>query len=306
MPATPSLVEYWLPALPPLPPGHPLRVALCRADRLAPGAAGYMAGLGEHFAGVGDELAAGAITREFLAGDAGEAAWLCADPAWVEPDINGVRMMACGRMGLDADEAEALAQTLRPAFAEAGLQLELTTPERWHLRLSAATPLPALAAPERALGESLGEHLPGGPEGKFWRVLFTDLQILLHKHPVNQARAARRLSPVTGIWMWGGGRLPAPNATSLAGVVSDDTLLRALAARAGVPWQARGAEAAAAAGAGWLVDLQDLPFDVFERDWWPQLAARLATGGIQLHAASGERWRLKPWHRWRFWRRAGR
>src|SRR3546814_1508602 len=62
-------------------------------------------------------------------------------------------------MQLDMDAAQALAEPLRPIFDEAGMQLEISTPDRWHLRLPPDTPLPDFAAPEQALGEDLAQHL---------------------------------------------------------------------------------------------------------------------------------------------------
>ncbi|MGP1666621.1 MAG: phosphoglycerate mutase, partial [Rhodanobacter sp.] len=67
----------------------------------------------------------------------------------------------------------------------------------------------------------------------------------------------------------------------------------------------RSVEAVAAAGAGWLIDLQDLPADEVAHTWWPRLQPLLARQPVQLHFASAERWLRKPWHRWRFWRGAG-
>src|SRR6185312_8364748 len=78
--------------------------------------------------------------------------WLPADPAWVRPDMNGVRLLACGQLQLSMDEAQAFAAMLRPVFDEAGMQLEISTPDRWHLRLPADMPLPDFDAPEQALG----------------------------------------------------------------------------------------------------------------------------------------------------------
>jgi hypothetical protein len=92
----------------------------------------------------------------------------------------------------------------------------------------------------------------------------------------------------------------------LTGVVSDDLLLRALAARAGIAQPLRAADAVAAAGAGWLIDLQDLPAHELASRWWPLLQPLLERQSVMLHFASGERWLHKPVHRWRFWRGAGR
>lgn len=299
-------LTLWLPALTHVEPGHPLRELLLHADRLTDGAAGYLGGLGEYFQGVDSAWPAAALTRDFLSGDAGEATWLAADPAWIQPDMNGVRLLACGQLQLDMDEAEALAAPLRPVFDEAGMQLHLSTPDRWHLKLPPGLTLPTFAAPEQALGEDLSQHLPAGGEGRRWRVLLNEIQVLLHQHPLNAQRRARGLAPVNSLWLWGGGGLPGPLHSDLSGVISDDLLLRALARHASVIQQVRTADTVAIAGAGWLIDLQDLPADDIASHWWPTLQPLLERQPVVLHFASNERWQHKPWHRWRFWRGAGR
>ena len=298
-------LQLWLPALAHFEPGHPLREWLARADRLSDGHAGYLGGLSDYFKNIDASLPAAAITREFLAGDSADATWLSADPAWVQPDMNGVRLLACGHLQLDMDEAQAFAAPLRPVFDEAGIQLEISTPDRWHLKLPANTSLPSFAAPEQALGEDLSQHLPQGAEGRRWRVLLNEIQVLLHQHPLNAERRARGLAPVNSRWLWGGGSLPSPLKSSLHGVISDDLLLRALARRADMAQQARTAENVAAATAGWLIDLQDLPANEIASHWWPTLQPLLSRQSTVLHFASAERWQRKPWHRWRVWRGAG-
>jgi hypothetical protein len=130
-------------------------------------------------------------------------------------------------------------------------------------------------------------------------------QILLHQHPVNQARGERGLPPVNSLWFWGGGTLPAHVRTSLATVIGDDVLLGALAGRAGLVMQPRTPSHVALARAGGMIDLQDLPVDVIANDWWPSLEPLLRTQAVQWVFASGERFVHRPWHRWRFWRKAG-
>jgi hypothetical protein len=299
-------LQLWLPMLAHFEPEHPLRDWLARADRWGDGSTGYLGGLGDYFEGIPARVPAAAITREFLAGDADDAVWLSADPAWVQPDMNGVRLLACGQMQLDMEEAQALAAPLRPVFDEAGMQLELSTPDRWHLKLPAGTPLPDFAAPEQALGENLAQHLPQGSEGRRWRVLLNEIQVLLHQHPLNAERRARGLAPINSLWLWGGGSLPGRLKSPLLGVISDDLLLRALAAHAGAAQQTRAPETVGAATPGWLIDLQDLPASEIASPWWSTLQPLLGSQSTVLHFASGERWRRKPWHRWRVWRGAGR
>lgn len=299
-------LELWLPPLPQFMAGGAVLATLSRADRLGDGTAGYLAGVAKHFAGIATAVHAGALTRERIAHDAGDALWLAADPAWARPDINGVRLMACGHLQLDMAEAQALAAPLLELFAEAGMQLLVSTPERWHVRLPPGTVLPEFSTPEQAMGEDLSPHLPAGPAGKRWRLLFNEVQVLLHQNPVNKIRRSRHLPPVNTLWLWGGGSLPAHVQTKLHGVVTDDLLLGALAEQAGIPAPARSLETVRAAVGGWLVALQDVAADEVESRWWPALAPLLARTALVFNFAGGERWLHRPWHRWRVWRRGRR
>ncbi len=306
-----ATVHVWLPAWSAVDSTHPLREFLVRADRLADGRAGYLSGLGDYFSNadgspITDHLPAAAITREYVAGDAGSRTWLSADPAWVQPEMNGARLLACGQLRLTMAEATAFADSLRASFDEAGMALEVSTPDRWHLRLPSNISLPTFAAPEQALGEDLSQHIPQGAEGRRWRVLLNDIQVLLHQHPLNAERRARGLAPVNSVWLWGGGSLPAPPRSELVGVVSDDLLLMAMASQAGLKALPRTPETMGAASNGWLIDLQDLPISEIESRWWPILQPLLQTMPVRLHFASAERWQSRPWHRWRVWRRPRR
>ncbi|KRE88979.1 phosphoglycerate mutase [Frateuria sp. Soil773] len=298
----PRPLELWLPDLARFEPGHPLRRLLARADVLGEGPRGYLAGLDGYFQCDVHPLPAAALTRERVAGDAADATWLSADPAWVQPDLNGVRLLACGRLQLDAEEAQALAKPLRPLFGDAGMLLELSTPDRWHLRLPPGSPLPVFASPEQALGEDLLQHLPQGADGRRWRILLNEVQVLLHRHPVNEERRARGLPPVNSLWLWGSGRLPARVRSGLGGVIGDDPLLLALAAQAKCLQLPATPELVAAARPGWLVDLQDASADDLATAWWPPLERLARRQALRLSFASGERREWRPWHRWRFWR----
>ncbi|HEY2624708.1 MAG TPA: phosphoglycerate mutase [Dyella sp.] len=300
----PNPLELWLPDLGRFDPRHPVHALLRKADRLASGAKGYLAGLAERFVVPGG-LPAAALTRELMAGDAADANWLCADPAWVQPDLNGVRLLACGQMQLSMEEAQAFARPLKPVFGDAGMILEVSSPDHWHLRLPTDAPLPTFAAPEQALGEDLFEHLPQGADGRRWRVLINEVQVLLHQHPLNAERRARGMPPINSLWLWGGGRLPHVVRTKLTGVIGDDVLLGALAKRAGVAAIVRSASTVEAAAPGWMIDLQDLPVDDIATTWWPSVQALAQRQPLQLSFASGERWLARPWHRMRFWRGSG-
>jgi hypothetical protein len=267
--------------------------ALGRGDRLADGDAGETGQLQRYFELLPRGWPMAALTREMDAGDAGERAWLRADPAYVRVEATGARLHGWANLGLDRAESEELLRTLRPLFGEAGMELSAPTPERWYLELARGTPLPQFVEPAEALGADLFAQLPSGPEGRRWRALFNEAQVLLHQHPLNSARLAAGRAPVNALWFWGAGELPDNVRSTARGVLSVDPDLLALAERAGVP-------AATQAGQGVLVDLRQ------QRDWAKVervLLDALAEGEVLLDFADGARWRLEAGQRWRFWRR---
>lgn len=302
MELTSHVAECWLPDLQRFRSAHPVRGLIQRGDRLADGAKGYLGGLAANFSCDG-AIPVAALTRQHLVGDAGDACWLSADPAWVQPDMSGARLMACGQLLLNMDDARAIADALKPVFEDAGMTLNVSSPDRWHLRLPTQSALPDFDAPEQALGEDLYEHLPQGEQARPWRVLFNEVQVLLHQHPINAERRERGLPPVNCLWFWGGGVLPQRVATTLKGVIADDLPLLALAQCASIRTQARDMASIIATNAGWLIDLQDESSDIIATTWWPSLLALSRRQSLVFAFASGERWLCRPWHRLRFWRR---
>lgn len=273
---------------------------LGRADRLADAAAGEQAQLLRYFEPVPAGWPMAALQRQADCGDARGFRWLRADPVHVRPDISGARLMAWGNLDLDPDDADALLQALRPMFGDAGLPLTMGAPERWYLQLAPDAPLPEFSPPEQGLGDDLFRHLPEGEQGKRWRALLNEAQIILHNHPLNAARIARGQAPANSLWFWGAGVLPAEVKTCVAAVSNPDGDVSALAAAAGA--------AVGDAGQGSvLLDLRR------ERDWrkvetmlfgeaLSQSYARHAR--IVLDFADGARWHLRAAQRWRFWRRS--
>ena len=172
--------------------------------------------------------------------------------------------------------------------------LDAPTPERWYLALPEGSPLPSFADPADALGGDLFSLLPSGPEGRRWRALFNEAQVLLHQHPRNAARAAAGKAPVNALWFWGAGRLPNAVRSDARAVRSSDVELLALSRLAGV---ADAQEIAHSA----LFDLRQLRDPLRLQTL---LADALREGfEPQLDFADGARWSLRPMQRWRLWRR---
>lgn len=247
-----------------------------------------------------------AVTRQRDASDAQGSAWMRADPVYIQPEINGARLMAHGAaLSLTDEDTAAFLPALKPYFGDSGALLDAPDPQRWYLRLPAGAKLPAMVPLDEALGADLFEQLPDGPDGRRWRALLSEAQVVLHNHPRNAERAGAGLAPVNSLWFWGAGVLPDHVRTDHTSVASDDDTLTAFAAAAGAPvaplpagWPADGA------GLFDLRHLRDLA--VFDRDWWQPLSEALRAGQLGplvVDFADGHRLTIMARHRWRFWRR---
>ncbi|NOT89626.1 MAG: phosphoglycerate mutase [Lysobacter sp.] len=287
-----------------------LAKAFGRADAPAPGHSGGDAQLMRHFTATPAQWAPAAITRQADVGDAAGAAWLRADPAHVRPEMTGARLLGIGeRLSLSQDDVDALLPALKPVFGDSGFALDAPTPARWYLRLLREAKFPAFSTPDEALGEDLFEHQPEGPEGRRWRALLNEVQIVLHNHPWNARRAERGLVPINALWVWGGGVLPDRIAADATHVHCDDDLLQALIGLAGGTAQPLPQDFGSASSNRSGIALHDLrryrDFAVLQRDWLlPALRALRVDGlaSLVLDAADGTQLKLARSQRWRFWR----
>lgn len=243
-------------------------------------------------------------------GDPNGAWWLRADPVHLRADRDTVLFSATELSDIAPDEAASLAASLNAHFAATGITIHPRRANRWYARVDRD---PAMWAPPLAdiRGQPLLAHMPDGPEGRVWRSILNEMQMLLHEHPVNQSREARGAPAVNGVWLWGAGRLAGAPRTVYARVTADHPVARGLALAAGgrpaqLPGSARewlesaGRSGVKAAGVEAIVlDSLRAPaagrdivawrtaLEALERDWFAPLLAALRSGGIgmiTLHA----------------------
>jgi hypothetical protein len=140
----------------------------------------------------------------------------------------------------------------------------------------------------RVAGRPLDAHLPDGPRGADWRRWLTEAQMLLHVHPLNEAREARGLRPLNALWLSGGApSAPPPRA---AGV----HLIGAHPLRCALPL----ADVTVAQTLVWLHQPgQPVPAPVSARLNANRLDLRV------LETSGSQHYRLLPWHRLRVWRK---
>jgi hypothetical protein len=157
--------------------------------------------------------------------DPGDDYVIAADPVLLAADRDDVVLLA--RIDdLSADDAATLAALLDRHFAAAGLRFALARPDAWFARAQHAPDLQTTPF-DAACRRGMYAHLPRGADAVAWRRWQNEIQMLLHEHPVNEAREAQGRPPVTGIWFWGGGRLadartlPAVDVTAASGRIGD-------------------------------------------------------------------------------------
>lgn len=162
--------------------------------------------------------------------DPGESQWWFAEPVHLQLMLDHLRLEGGSALNLDATEAEELVAALNQHFA-GEISILAPVPMRWYARFN--TPLTATCTPlDAAMGHTVTPLMPGGPDGARLRRAMNEAQMLLHAHPLNQAREARGLPPVNSLWFWGGGRRAAIHSPPVA-LHADNASARALAFAAG-------------------------------------------------------------------------
>lgn len=246
---------------------------------------------------------AAALTRAVDADDADSHAWLRADPAHFRVETGSVRLMACGDIGQSPDEVSALLASLCPLFGDEGFELSAPHPTRWYLRPfsgNAVPDLPQLPPPEQALGGDLFELWPEDDLHRRWRRVFSEVQIVLAQHPVNQRRVAAGKPAINGLWFWGAGTLPRVTANGIDGVLSSAPLLLGMAKVAGVP--ASVSFDALTPSQAAIIDLRDPRMDVAPLRSLLQSWQAGSLAEVDWRTPTS-RWLWRRWHRLRFWRR---
>jgi hypothetical protein len=171
--------------------------------------------------------------------------------------------------------------SLNEALHTEGITLVAPTPGRWYLELPA--PLSILTLP-LSVGLAMGAPpwSPAGPDAPWLKRLLTEIQMLLHEHPVNQARERLGQLPVNSLWLWGEGPLPNHWQQPFAAIVGSAPLAQGLARAAGLPvlstWDERLLDRCPDGGSGallWVIEDLLRPALWQDPEAWPTALAAL-------------------------------
>ncbi|NOT67291.1 MAG: hypothetical protein HOP04_02975 [Methylophilaceae bacterium] len=165
------------------------------------------------------------------------AYWLQADPAHfvMQRDCFALAEL----VALPQACSQSLQDSLNQHFAEDGLQFRLGQPDahghsHWYLRLN-ANPEISTTLPEIALGRDVRPFLPQGVSAMQWNRLLNEVQMLLHVHPLNQAREAEGKPMVNSVWLSAGGVLPGTPIAGSGTLVGSHPLVKGISLLAHAP-----------------------------------------------------------------------
>lgn len=189
-------------------PALELLLALGRRSRSEPRSAERW--LLEGFGLTDQPLAAGALTLIGAGMEAGEDFWVRADPVHLQLGRDSLRLVPSSAFAIQREEADALCLSLSGHFSSA-LELVAVDAHRWCARLKASALLEmhfSGAAPLALAGTDVDGRLKSGEVPADWHAFLNEAQMLLHAHPVNEAREARGELAINSVWLWGSGRAP--------------------------------------------------------------------------------------------------
>jgi hypothetical protein len=161
--------------------------------------------------------------------DPGAGTWFIVNPSHIEIARSHLLMADLRRLALSEEHGRALFASAKPAFAEAGHELEYGDAQTWFMRADDWSAMDT-ASPDAAVGMNLMDWMPSGPRAIAYRKLQNEVQMVWYTDPVNAAREAGGLPPVNAFWLWSG--TPATPSTSADRVAPAHGPARARAAHA--------------------------------------------------------------------------
>ena len=163
----------------------------------------------------------------------GGSGWGLLSPTYWHLGTERVALTDPLELQLDEAHSRTLFDAVAGLFGEDGWQLHWGAPTRWYAVHESLLQLPT-ASIDRVVGRPvdlwLGEH----STARRARRLQAEVQMLLHTHPVNDARQSMQLAPINSVWLSGTGI--SHRAAPVAGLRVDDSLRSAALAGDAPRW----------------------------------------------------------------------
>ncbi len=210
----------------------------------------------------------------------GDMAWGLLTPAHWRVGTDAIHLADPRTLALDEAASRALLEAVRPLFESEGFTLAWGAPLRWY---AAHPDFAALrtASLDRVVGRNVDRWLPAQPQASRVRRLQSEVQMLLHAHPINAEREAAGAMAVNSFWLSGCGAF---QPAAAEGVQIDERLAAPALAEDWPAWSAawtaidasllpnRPLQALTLCG-----ERSALRFERVERRLWQRLAASLSS-----------------------------
>jgi hypothetical protein len=251
-----------------------------------------------------------AVMRTGLTNERAAGFWLRMQPIHFIAGLDRITtvvLRGAGRM--TAEERS----SLDPIFAEhlqsAGLELHAANDE-WLLRSVSQLRVQTVTS-EFAAANPFAEILPRGADAGPIRRLMTEMQMLLHEHPVNARRQARGAPAINAVWVCGEGILSDVSSVSLPAGYGEDSFLRGIYRLHDQTVGAKPADAKSllAQLRGPTVAVIDAPdAEVLETKWLEPVARALLGGAISRLTLMFDAWQVsvERGDMFKLWRRERR
>lgn len=132
-------------------------------------------------------------------------------PVWlvelvhVSPSRDGAALIPASELAITSEQSVALFESAQSLFGDSAFELTPSGTCHWRI-VPPDTYTPTSASPTLVSITSVNDWWPQDLDGRPWRRLVNELQMLWFDHPVNHARYQQGLMPVNSLWLFGGAR----------------------------------------------------------------------------------------------------
>ena len=127
-----------------------------------------------------------------------------ADPVYQQLDINHAILGDRSLIDVTDKESEALITDLNQHFRDDGVRFERAAQGRWYCIFDEPLAVQTVA-PDTATGRNVSLQMPMGDGARRWRGWLSEIEMLLHTHPVNEQRSVEGKTTINSLWLWGEG-----------------------------------------------------------------------------------------------------
>jgi hypothetical protein len=150
-------------------------------------------------------LAQALAQRQGLA-SAAQPGWGLLTPAHWRLGTEQISLMDPEALNLDDADSRAFLAVVSELFTSEGFEMHFAGPTAWLCRHDVLADLPT-ASLDRVVGRNVDRWLEADPRARLLRRLQNEVQMLLHEHPLNEAREAAGELPLNSVWLSGTGVL---------------------------------------------------------------------------------------------------